>query len=77
MDGRDSRFRAVGYLATPWRWPIVENPISTRLRSGPPASVKPAEAVGELETMGKTVHKMQSLETEVAECKEFLKARKA
>jgi hypothetical protein len=30
-----------------------------------------------VEKMGKTVQKMQSLETEVAECKEFLKTGKA
>lgn len=74
--------RAVGYLATPWKWSIFENPTSAKPRSGPATPVRPAEAVDArrmwvLEKMGKTVQKMQSLETEVAECKEFLKTGKA
>lgn len=74
--------RVVSYVATPWKWSIFEDATSDKPRSGSTTPVKPAEAVDArriwvLERMGKTVQKMQGLEGEVADCKEFLKTGKA
>lgn len=74
--------RTVGYIVTPWNWPMFGDSISVKSRSGSAAPVKPAEAVDArrlwlLEKLGKSVQKMQTLEAEVADCKDFLKTGKA
>ncbi|GHJ88128.1 hypothetical protein NliqN6_4530 [Naganishia liquefaciens] len=74
--------RAVGYIVTPWNWSIFGDSDSAKSRAGSTTSVKPAEAVNArrlwlLEKLGKSVQKMQTLEAEVAECKDFLKTGKA
>jgi hypothetical protein len=81
-SGARSISSAVGLIAMPWRWTIFQDGAKKTSHSSPGSIVKPSEALDArrlwvLEKMGKTVQKMQSLEAEVAECKDSLKGARA
>jgi hypothetical protein len=72
---------AVGHIAMPWQWTIFQDD-ATPKTSHSASPVKPSDALEArrmwvLEKMGKTVQKMQSLEAEVADCKDLLKGARA
>lgn len=74
---------AVGHIAMPWRWTIFQDDATNKTSHSAAASpVKPSDALDArrmwvLEKMGKTVQKMQSLEAEIADCKDSLKGARA
>ncbi|KAJ9114774.1 hypothetical protein QFC22_005650 [Naganishia vaughanmartiniae] len=83
-SGAGSITHAVGYVLSPWDWPVFGGHDSTfkPTRSASVAPVKPSDAVETrrqwiLEKMGKTVQKMNILEAEVADCKDSLKQARA
>lgn len=83
-SGAGAITHAAVYVLSPWAWPIFGGSNSTAKpnRSVSVAPVKPSEAVDArrqwiLEKMGKTVQKMNSLEVEVADCKDSLKQARA
>ncbi|KAJ9121916.1 hypothetical protein QFC24_004498 [Naganishia onofrii] len=83
-SGAGAITHAAVYVLSPWGWPIfggTESAVKAS-RSASVAPVKPSEAVDArrrwiLEKMGKTVQKMNSLEVEVADCKDYLKQARA
>jgi hypothetical protein len=83
-SGAGAITHAAVYVLSPWGWPIfggTESAVKAS-RSASVAPVKPSEAVDArrrwiLEKMGKTVQKMNSLEAEVADCKDYLKQARA